>query len=321
MWKMGVGICNFNFIWHFSYIESNRPYKVRADWLNQLHSRLLSGKTAWSTTSDLKPYLSQFGSSHHHRAGNNLNAWEHLTSIRRNSKMKSGQIDPQVAASCGWLWAQPPRMTWKNRTPVRHQLCSIIGLAYATAGNPFANRVARNANCVFSVICDSLSCGRSFSLVTNRSPSHYPVSHPVTQPLIQPLTQSVTQPLPTHSPSQSPSHSPSQSPSQSSSHSSSRSPSQSPRHSSSHYPVSHPTTHPVSHLVSLPATHPATHPASHPVSHPATHPASRSVDSGGQSVRPPSQSVGHLVTQPVRYPATTQPVTQLVGQSVTQSPS
>jgi len=68
-------------------------------------------------------------------------------SIRGDYKMKSGRIYLRAATSWAWLKAQRynlcnphntianDRLTG-NRTPIQHQLCSLIGLAHVTAGNP-----------------------------------------------------------------------------------------------------------------------------------------------------------------------------------------
>jgi len=72
---------------------ANRAYKARTDWLNHFNSPWESeGYKVESqndpTTSDLKPYLSQFGSSHHRRARNNQ--IHENQRIKGEYKMKSG---------------------------------------------------------------------------------------------------------------------------------------------------------------------------------------------------------------------------------------
>jgi len=70
-------------------------------------TRLQSSKLEWPTTSDLKPYLSQLGSSHHCKTKNNQ--VHENRSIKGDYKMKSGRIYLQVVASWVWLWAQSLR--------------------------------------------------------------------------------------------------------------------------------------------------------------------------------------------------------------------
>jgi len=70
---------------------ANRSYKARADLLYHFYSPQESKSykvESQNTTSDLKPYLSQFGSSHHHRARDNQ-IYENQ-SIRGDNQTKSG---------------------------------------------------------------------------------------------------------------------------------------------------------------------------------------------------------------------------------------
>ena len=75
----------------------NRAYKARADWLNYFYSPWEPEGYKVETISDLKPYLSQFGSSHHRNARNNQ--IHENQSIRGHHKMTSGRIYLRVAAS------------------------------------------------------------------------------------------------------------------------------------------------------------------------------------------------------------------------------
>jgi len=126
---------------------------------------LMVRKSELPTTSDLKPYLSHFESSHHRTARNNQ-IYENQ-SIRGDYRMKSGRIYLRVAAS--WVPTSSTIPTHDfydsltgNRTPIRHQLRSLIGCSHATAGNPSSSLiviaivwlVTRIAT--FSTICDWL---------------------------------------------------------------------------------------------------------------------------------------------------------------------
>jgi len=114
---------------------ANHAYKAR--WL-------ALWKSERPTTSDLEPYLNQFGSSHHRGARNNQ--IHENQRIRGDYKMKSGRVYLRVAASWVWLWAQSSRMIFNdsltgNRTLIRHQLHSLIGLGHVTAGNRSRSRI------------------------------------------------------------------------------------------------------------------------------------------------------------------------------------
>jgi len=98
--------------------------------------------------------------------------------------MKSGRIYLRVGDSWVRLRAQSPRtisndsLTGK-RTPIRHQLRSLVGFGPMTAGNPGSSQVVDRKRVVkianfpwlaisLSQIANSPSCGRPFSVLKNK---------------------------------------------------------------------------------------------------------------------------------------------------------
>jgi len=122
---------------------ANQDYDARADWLNHIYSpRESKGYKVESQNDQPRLTWNLIWAS----LGARNNQIHEIQSIRGDDKMNSGRIYLRVAASWVWLRAKYPRTIssdslTENRTPIRHQLRSLIGLGHVTAGNPSSSRI------------------------------------------------------------------------------------------------------------------------------------------------------------------------------------
>jgi len=144
-WKIASRICDSCFARYCNpsmLIKIvNRACKAGADWLNHFDN-------PWESEGYKVKMTNYFwlktSFSHHRRAKNNQ--IRENQSIRGDYRMKSGRIYPPEAASWVRLWAQSPRTISNDsltvtRTPIRHQLCSLIGFGHVTTWNPCSSRI------------------------------------------------------------------------------------------------------------------------------------------------------------------------------------